>query len=521
MQTQEPNTPEQKKSLLWPIIILLVVLNIVAVLLILPFLAGAPDGDQMPDMVRFIGRFHPVLLHLPIGILLLVALIELGRMLRIGRRGSGSTTVGVFFGAASAVVAAVAGFLLYHGGGWEQSELAERHLWGGLAVAAMACASFGAKVWADAEVGRKVMAWMLTAVFRICLFATCGVIAFASHDGASLTHGENYLTQYAPDWFREMLGEEKKPAPAQVKPVGERIIYADIVAPIFEAKCNQCHNADKQKGKLRMDTYEFLLKGGKEGEAIEPGSAAKSNIIVRAELEEDDDEHMPPEGKPDLEADELAIIKWWLDGGGTVDAKVADVEAGDEILAAIEKLQPVAAAAPAAGGEGSDPAPAKEGEERRQMEGRMAEVPAPVSGGLSFESQESNALTFTAVSMRAEFDDDAMTKLGSVLGDLVSIDLSATKVTDVGASEFAKAKKLKMLRLSETAVGDVSMEVIGGLPELESLNLYGTSVTDEGVKKLGGLKKLRKLYLWQTKVTEKGVEELKKALPECEVVMGV
>jgi hypothetical protein len=521
MESQESKAPEKKRSLLWPIIILLVVLNIIAVLLILPFLAGAPDGDQMPDMVRFLGRFHPVLLHLPIGILLLVAVIELGRMLRIGRRGFGSTTVGVFFGAASAVVASLAGFLLYHGGGWEESELAERHLWGGLAVAALACASFGAKVWADAAAGRKAMAWVLTAKFRLFLFATCGVMAFASHDGASLTHGENYLTQYAPDWFRQMMGEEKKPAPAPVKPVEERVIYADIVAPILEGKCTQCHDADKQKGKLRMDTYEFLLAGGKEGPAIEPGSAEKSNIIVRAELDEDDDEHMPPEGKPDLEDHELLLLKWWLDTGGTEDARVGDVEAGEDILAAIEKLQPVATVAPDPDGGGEEPAPAAGGDERAQVEARMAEVPEPASKGLKFESQESNLLDFTAVSSRAEFDDEAMGKLGAVLEDLVSADFSATKITDAGAALLVKARKLKKLRLNGTAVGDASLETIGGLPELESLNLYGTSVTDEGLKKLGGLKTLKKLYLWQTKVTEKGVEELKEALPECEVVLGV
>jgi len=507
---------------LWPIIIALVVLNIIAVLLILPFLAGPPDGDQMPDMVRFIGRFHPVLLHLPIGILLLVSLIEFGRMIGIGKRGSGSTTVGVFFGAASAVVAAVVGFLLYHGGGWEESSLAWRHLWGGLAVAAMACASFGVKVWADAAAGRKAMSWILTAKFRLLLFATCGVMAFASHDGASLTHGENYLTQYAPDWALQMMGEEKRPAPAPVKPLEERLIFADVVAPILEAKCTQCHNADKQKGKLRMDTYELLLAGGKEGPAVELGSAAKSNIIVRTGLDLDDDEHMPPEGKPALEDHELAVLKWWLDSGAAPDTKVGAMEAPEEVLAMLGKLSPAVAAVPAGGDGGEKPAAPDAGDgERKQVEGRMADVPSPVAGGLNFESQESTALTFTAVSMRADFNDDAMGKLGAVLDDLVSIDLSATKITDIGASALAKASKLKMLRLSETSVSDASLEVIGSLPELESLNLYGTPVTDEGVKKLTGLKKLRKLYLWQTKVTEKGVEELKKALPECEVVMGV
>ena len=55
-----------------------------------------------------------------------------------------------FAGALSAVLAAVLGFLLYHGGGWEDSELAQRHMWGGLILASGACVTFMVKVWADA-----------------------------------------------------------------------------------------------------------------------------------------------------------------------------------------------------------------------------------------------------------------------------------------------------------------------------------------------------------------------------------
>lgn len=515
MEEQKP-----KRSWLWPIIVALVSLNIIAVLLILPVLAGVPDGEQMPDMVRFLGRFHPVLLHLPIGILSLVALVEFGRMVGIGRRRPWSTTFVTFAGAAAAVVAAILGFLLYHGGGWEQSELAERHLWGGLIVAALACGSFATKVWVDTAAGTK-FGWFLAAKFRLMLFATCGVMAFASHDGASLTHGENYLTQYAPDWLRGLLGEEQRDKQAPAKPREEQLVYADIVAPILERRCSQCHNEDKQKGKLRMDSHELLLAGGKEGPAIEPGSAEKSNVIVRISLDEDDDEHMPPEGKPDIEEHELVVLRWWLESGAPTDVKLGEIEVPEEIDVALAKLAPAAAAPVAPDAGGDTPAAGGADDERKQVEGRMAEVPAPFAGGLNFESQQSSALTFTAVSMRADFGDEAMEKLGAVMGDLVSIDLSATKLTDVGVSALAKAQSVRMLRLSETSVGDASLEVIGGLPELESLNLYGTSVTDEGLRKLSGLQKLRKLYLWQTKVTDKGVEELRKALPECEVVTGV
>lgn len=513
MEEQKP-----KRSWLWPVIVALVAVNVIAVLLILPVLAGAPDGERMPDTVRFLGRFHPVVLHLPIGMLVLVAVVEFGRMIGIGRKRPWSTTFATFAGAASAVAAAILGFLLYHGGGWEQSELAERHLWGGLIVAAGACASFAAKVWADNAPGTK-FGWFLMAEFRLLLFATCGVMAFASHDGASLTHGSNYLTQYAPECLLKWVGNGNGPQPAAAKPREEQIVYADIVAPILERRCTQCHNADKQKGKLRMDSHEFLLAGGKEGPAIEAGSAEKSNIIVRISLDVDDDEHMPPEGKPDIEDHELVVLRWWLDSGASADAVLGSLEVPEEVNAAIDKLAPVESA-PADGGEAA--APAGDGEDpRKQVEGRMADVPESLAGGLNFESQEASMLTFTAVSMRAEFDDDALGKLGGVMEDLVSLDLSATKVTDAGVPALGKAIHLRMLRLSETAVSDESMELIGTLPELESLNLYGTAVTDEGLKKLGGLKTLRKLYLWQTKVTEKGVEDLKKSLPECEMVMGV
>ena len=43
--------------------------------------------------------------------------------------------------------------------------------------------------------------------------------------------------------------------------------------PIFDQKCISCHGEEKQKGKLRMDTYEALIAGGKEGEGMVPGDA--------------------------------------------------------------------------------------------------------------------------------------------------------------------------------------------------------------------------------------------------------
>ena len=95
---------------------------------------------------------------------------------------------------------------------------------------------------------------------------------------------------------------------AAAKPLEEQFVYDDIIAPMLERTCTNCHDEDKQKGKLRMDSHAALMAGGQEGPAIEPGSAEKSNIIVRIRLPEDDDEHMPPEGKPDLTDEEIRRV---------------------------------------------------------------------------------------------------------------------------------------------------------------------------------------------------------------------
>ena len=110
----------------------------IGALVAMPVLAGKAGETGMPDMVRFLGHFHPVLLHLPIGVFVLILFQELGAI--FGRRGgsdSGASLFPLFFGAASAILAVIAGFLLYHGHGEDYGDdpLAERHLWGGLAFA--------------------------------------------------------------------------------------------------------------------------------------------------------------------------------------------------------------------------------------------------------------------------------------------------------------------------------------------------------------------------------------------------
>lgn len=483
-------------------------------LVAMPVLAGKPGEAELPDMVRFLGHFHPVLLHLPIGVFTLILLQELGAIFgRRDHREVQPSLFPMFFGAASAILAVIAGFLLYHGHGDEYGgdPLAERHLWGGLVFAIAAVLTFVLKAWTVAISANP--AW-----YRLLLFGSIGIMGFASHDGASITHGSDYLTKYAPAPLKKLMGMEAGKASTPAKAGADPVVYADIVAPILERRCVACHKEGKAKGKFRMDTYELLVKGGKEGPGLEPGKSAESNILVRIGLPEDDDEHMPPEGKPDIEQAEIAVLKWWIDGGADPKKKLAEFQVPAEIKDALAKLT---AAAPAAKSEpAGHAAPASAAGPDDALKTAVAGLAKQFPGAITFESQESSLVSFTAVSLRGKLDDETFGKLGPVVPHLVTADLSATKITDKSVAALEGAKNLRQVRLAETGITDSSIDTLLKLPALESINFYGTKVTDAGVQKLAAMPKLKHLYLWQTAVTPDAIKALKEKLPQCEVITG-
>ncbi len=103
----------------------------------------------------------------------------------------------------------------------------------------------------------------------------------------------------------------KLPAAAATKGV----TFAKDIQPLFEKSCFKCHGAEKQKGKLRLDSLEASLKGGENGESIIKGDSAKSPLVWSvAQL--DPDAAMPPEGKGDpLTKEQIGLIRAWIDQG--------------------------------------------------------------------------------------------------------------------------------------------------------------------------------------------------------------
>ncbi len=93
------------------------------------------------------------------------------------------------------------------------------------------------------------------------------------------------------------------------------LTYEKDIKPLFEKSCFKCHGPEKQKGMLRLDSLEAVLKGGESGKIIEGKISAKSAVVI-AVSGLDEDTSMPPKGKADpLTTDQQGLVRAWIDQG--------------------------------------------------------------------------------------------------------------------------------------------------------------------------------------------------------------
>ncbi len=470
---------------------------------------------QASPWALFIGRFHPVLVHLPIGFLLIAAIIEIGR--RTGRISVSESTVVfvLFWSAVSATFACVAGYLLSLGGGYDE-DLLGAHMWKGIGVAVFAWVAWLVK--SDRLAGKISFG---KAVY-LPAFAVAVVLTMtAGHDGGSLTHGDGYLTQYTPEPFRSLAGmdpiEEKTKEIKPIADVQQAVVYRDIVQPILEARCTQCHNASKKKGDLRMDELALLMKGGENGPAFVPGKGAESDMIKRCLLDESDDNHMPPKGKPQLSTEQIALLSWWIDQGAPADKKVAELTVSEQVKPALASL----GGGSATGGSGK----AKQKESAiatlKVTPAKEADIQALRKAGLIVNtlSQDQNLLEVSAVNA-PQFSDKDIALLLPVAEQVTWLKLGGTKITDGGLKEIGKLKNLTKLHLEHTGITDQVIAQIKALPHLEYLNIIDTKIGDAGFKNIAALKGLRSIYVWQSAVTDSAVAQTARQNAGLQIVNG-
>ena len=461
------------------------------------------DADDPSNVVLFIGRFHPLLVHLPIGFLIAAFLVE-GVARFTPFKGAGQAVPFLLgFGALGAAVAAIAGSFLALGGGYDE-ELIFWHQRLGITVAVLATLALA--FYLLMVRGRARL--LFERLYGVLLVGTVGVLGVAGHLGGSLTHGGDYLTRYLPDPARKLVGMAPQGEEAvRAVSIEEARVYADLIAPIFEARCVECHNPNKTKGDLRLDTPEMVLAGGETGDVLIPGDAEGSELFRRVVLPAHDDDRMPPEGDP-LTLEQIELMRWWLEGGASFEQRVAELEPSSPAIELVLAWH--------------------YGPQQDRPTGVFAlDVPQPDPSAVE-ALQEAGASVvpiaqeapYLQVHASNAFGDEAMELLRPLAEQVTWLDLGGTAVTDAGTDVLADLPHLARLHLERTSVTDATLAHLGGLEYLDYLNLYETDVTDSGLAHLDSLRSLQTIYLWQTDVTEEGAERLRERHPGLTVDVG-
>ena len=466
------------------------------------------------EWANFIGHFHPLLVHLPIGILVIGIILEYVNSKRASVSLNSATNIVFFWGAFTAILSCIAGYFLKQSGGYDEDTL-YWHQNLGIGVAAISLVIY---------LFKKLTYFSWLRFFDKLILPLSGILTVlllvTGHLGGNMTHGSDYLTASLPQPFKGWLGIETKSkikAPHIIADPQNALAYTDIINPLIESKCIQCHNADKQKGGLRMDTKEFMLKGGEDGPIFLAGNAASSEMIKRALLPENDDDHMPPKGKPQLTEDEIALLHWWIQNGASFDKKVSDLPQDEKVKPVLVSLLAGAAVNGAAFMKAPESVvysmkldAASDSDIKKLTDKKALVLPL---------SKELNLLEVSCINAK-DFNDESAKLLENISKQLVWLKLTNTKITDASTASIGKLPNLVKLFLNNTAITDKGLDNITNLKNLEYLNLVNTQITDAGLAKLSKIKSLKRLYLWQTKVTKPAAEAFKKANPNIEVDMG-
>jgi uncharacterized membrane protein/mono/diheme cytochrome c family protein len=261
---------------------------------------------------QFLGRLHPLIVHFPIGLLVVGFILELAT---IGPRRKGlreGINWMVYIGAISAIIGALFGWLLRTNDDYS-GELVEYHQYLGIATGLLASITTFLLI-------RKMKNNAGSYIpYRISLALTVACLIIAGHLGANLTHGEDFLSSALPGNNNSRGDGNAARLLAELSlldsfDIAQKDRINLEVRKIFAHNCYQCHSENKKKGDLVLENKVGVYKGGKNGPILVAGKPNESELYRRITLSPNNDDVMPKKGKV-LTKSEVALIRLWIENG--------------------------------------------------------------------------------------------------------------------------------------------------------------------------------------------------------------
>ena len=444
---------------------------------LLLFFVLAEQWVVIPSWLQVAGRMHPLLLHFPIVLILLLLILEWMPQARNNSDGMDLLWLGTLN---LTVFSALFGWILSREEGYG-SDAVTLHKWGGVFLSLFALVWYHLRKWMQS---RRIALSVSSALMIVGLILT-------GHQGAVLTHGDDFL-------LAPVKGTESSPPVA----IEDAIVYDHVIQPILEAKCVSCHNSSKAKGELVMETAASLLRGGKNGLLWDTTAKEYGLLLQRVHLPLNHKEHMPPKGKPQLTDEEIAILYHWIKSGSSMEGKLADLPETDSLRLLTASLfvsgeEAVYTFSPAA-------------ESVIEKLNSYYRIVQPIAA-------ESPALEVNYFGA-SQFKPEELKDLLQIKEQLVHLNLNRMPVTDKDLELLKQFPNLRNLNLSFSDITDKALPVLKQLASLRELSLSGTAVTTAGLS--SNPIPVKSLYCWSTGVKPEDIPALQKVWGDTRLETG-
>lgn len=427
----------------------------------------------LPQLLAWVGRWHPLVLHFPIVLLLLAIFLEL-----TGKKAPKQLlTTAVLFSLATAI----SGFFL----GKEtelKGDLLFWHQWMGGLLALFAA------IWYGLERSN----FNTPIISKILQVTLIGLILSTGHYGGMVTHGEDFLA----------LPKAKRDNKIPENP----LVYAHVVDQILENKCVSCHNKNKTKGRFLMTSLDALLAGGENGITILPRNPQESELIRRVHLPMEDEEHMPPDGKQPLNEQEIKILERWIALGASDTLRYKQLSVSEPLKGLITNLM-------------QPHANEKWAKLPRVADSTLQSLNSDYAT-IKYIANGTNALSvnvYKSTFYRAE----QLTDLKLIRENIVQLDVSGLPLGKVEMDFITSCLNLEWLELDQTSITDAEIEGLVLLSKLKTVKLFSTEISDGSIPIFTKMNGLQEMYLWNTQISTDGINTLKAANPILRIEEGI
>lgn len=432
------------------------------------------------DFNLFFGRFHPIIVHLPIGFMILILLVELSFFLIKQKLNKNVLKVSWFFCFISSVFASFTGLLISSKGHYIEENLLYHKVFGFIVV------GFSFISWLLTNDSIQNLFKLKTGIRLLTNSSLFIVLTITGHFGGNLTHGEDYLTEFSP--INKVTHNKDFIIKANNDNLDSLALFKDLIKPIFDSKCVSCHNAEIKRGDFDMTTFESIKRGGGSGNPLNNLNPRESLLLERITLPTKNIKFMPPDGET-VSYDEINLIFWWIKNLDKSDFPLSSIEFDEQTKDVLKYLYAI----------NLEP---KQWDQRLILPNLDKSLIKNLDENIFEIKFLTNQQSFISVKvLKQGLTNKELDELDLIKEHIVYFDFSNVTLKDFDFNSLNRFKNLVQLKLNYNNVQDTNILAFKELENLEVLNLIGTKITDKCFEDLSKFKNLKRVYVWNTGVS--------------------